>query len=214
MENIKIILLLTLTLLFSCKEVNEKQKVNIKKNNTVKITENDIHLCTTVKDTIFKNGDFIKYIPLKNGFYGVELKYEGILDSLNFKFDCNTPNGMIPKFLFKNKSIALSQGSSINYRNLILCSFNKSLKQIEINEFETEVIEPSENDFFLYTKDNFVYLFNRKNENTLCKKLPNNSVKFKIKKFKIFKNKITIIFEQGDELNYNLKDFLETQLVS
>lgn len=193
-----------------CKEDIQKDNNNFKEVKQSEASKGiDIHTCTTVKDTVFKDNDYIKYISLKEKKYGIEIKLGNVIDTLNFSFDCSFPNGMIPKTLFKHKDyIVLSQGAGFNYRNSILCSLDNLDNEIGTSEYEIEIVEPSENDFCAFVKNNSIYLYNRNNKNLLSKSLPSNFSKFQTKKCQLNKDKINVYFENKDALTYNLKEFL------
>ncbi|MEO6454710.1 MAG: hypothetical protein ABIN97_11580, partial [Ginsengibacter sp.] len=58
--------------------------------------------CTGARDTVFANGDYLKYIPIDKEHYEIEIKINDVLDTLDFYLNCKTNGGMIPKVLFRS----------------------------------------------------------------------------------------------------------------
>lgn len=165
--------------------------------------------CTGARDTVFSNGDYLKYMPIDKEHYEIEIKINDVLDTLDLYLSCKTHSGMIPKVLFRSDLgyLGLGQGSS-SYRYLILCSLNKEAKEININRFETAIDVNSENDGFLFTKDNWMVLYDRKNEKFFCKKLLSDGKNLRAKEFELHKNKAVIKRENGDSETYFLEEFM------
>lgn len=203
-------ILILCILLFNCKRNDQLQQSKDEKSAIKKehLSKEAFFKCTTAKDTVFKNGDYIRFIPISKS-YGIEVKMNGIVDTLdNYSFDCSSNNGMIPKLLFKTDYyIALGQGSSINYRYVIVCDLNNGLGKIDVSKFETEMIENLGNEIFFLKKGHNVFLFNKKNRELFFAKLPSEFFNLKVQKFELYKNKVTIVFEQGDSLTYKLNEF-------
>ncbi|GAA4771073.1 MULTISPECIES: hypothetical protein [Flavobacterium] len=210
MVSIKYTFIAIVFIFIGCKKNIQNDKDNPKEVKHSEVTKGiDIHDCTTVKDTIFKDNDYVKYISLKEKQYGIEIKLNNVIDTLNFSFDCSSPNGMIPKILFKHEDyIVLSQGTGFNYRSSILCNLDNKGNRIDINEYEIEIVEPSENDFCAFLKNNIIYLYNRNNKILLAKDLPSNFLKFQTKKCQLNKGKVNVYFENKETLTYNLKEFV------
>lgn len=124
-------------------------------------SQQDIHECTTVLDTTFKNGNLIAYVPLGHGVYGAVFTLGNLIDTLNEKFDCQTPNGLIPKVLIQDSNmIIFCQGVGMHFRNLIVCrKVNPST--ILKEEFETTISLNCRNDFFVYCLEGNLYSYNR-----------------------------------------------------
>lgn len=165
--------------------------------------------CTGDRDTFFSNGDYLKYIPIDKEHYEIEIKINNVLDTLDLYLGCNTHSGMIPKVLFRSDLgyLGLGQGSS-SYRYLNLCSLDKEAKEINVIKFETAIDVSSENDGFLFTKDNWLVLYDRKNEKFYCKNLLSDGKNLKSKEFELHKNKAVIIGENGDSKAYFLDEFI------
>jgi len=165
--------------------------------------------CTGARDTVFSNGDYLKYIPIDKEHYEIEIKINDVLDTLDLYLGCKTHSGMIPKVLFRSDLgyLGLGQGSS-SYRYLTLCSLNKDAKEININRFETAIDVSSENDGFLFTKDNWLVLYDRKNEKFFCKNLLSDGKNLMAKEFELHKNKAVIMRENGDSETYFLDEFI------
>ncbi|QSB26487.1 hypothetical protein [Flavobacterium sp. CLA17] len=204
-----ILLLVCILFFFNCQKKDQLKKdeskfpAGLNKN----LSKEAFFECSTAKDTVFKNGDYIRFVPLKKS-YGIEIKIRGIIDTLsNYSFDCNSYNGMIPKLLFKTDYIVLTQGSSTNYRYLITCSLNNEKDKIDVNKFENEIVEISESEILFFQKDSNVFFFNRKNGKLFFKKLPNEIFNHKFKKFELYRDKVRIVFEQGYSLTYKLNEF-------
>lgn len=194
--------------LFNCQKNDQLQQ---NKNKIIKneiLSKEAFFKCTTAKDTIFENGDYIKFIPINtNKNYSIEIRMHRIIDTLDYSFDCNSYNGMIPKLLFKTDYAVLSQGSGFNYRYLIICNLNNELRKIDVSKFETEIVENSGKEILFFKKDYNIFLFSKKNRELFFRKLPSKFFNFKIKKFELYRDRVIIIFEQGDSLTYKLNEF-------
>ncbi|KFF02752.1 hypothetical protein [Flavobacterium hydatis] len=204
-------ILLICLLLFNCQNSNQLQE---DKNEALIIKNNDLSKdaflkCTTAKDTVFKNGDYVRFIPINtNKSYGIEIKLNGIIDTLDYySFDCNSHNGMIPKLLFKEDYIALSQGSSSNYRYLIICNLDKKIGEIDVNKFEIEIVENSGEEILFFKKDYDIFLFSEKGRKLFFRKLPSEFINLKVKRFELYRDKVIIIFEQESSLVYKINEF-------
>jgi hypothetical protein len=196
-------------ILIGCKEDTlNKKNSNKDKPKTENFKAIAIHDCTTAEDTIFKDNDHIKYVALKNKSYGVEIKIGNRIDTLDFTFDCNSPNGSIPKLVFKDETLLLAQGNGFHYRNAILCNLDKATGTIQTSEFETGIVYPGEgNDFFVYTKNNLIFIFDRDTRELLCTALPKQFQGLQFIEAKIFKEDIDISFEGNKALVCNIADF-------
>ncbi|MDQ6528084.1 hypothetical protein [Flavobacterium sp. LHD-85] len=205
-------ILILCVLFFNCQKNGQLQQRK-GRNSTIQnehLSKEVFFKCTTAKDTIFKNGDYIRFIPV-NKSYGIEIKMNGIVDTLdNYLFDCDSYNGMIPKLLFKTDYIALGQGSSTNYRYLIICNLNNELGKIDVSKFETEIVENPEKEILFFKRNHDVFLFNKKSRKLFFAKLPSKFYNLKVQKFELYKSKAIIIFEQGDSLTYKLNEFGNT----
>lgn len=207
MEVIKYTFITMAFILNGCKE-NVQNKKNDREDVKVDtLKEIDIHDCTTVKDTIFKDHDYVKYISLKDKQYGIEIKINDVVDTLDYRFDCNVSNGSIPKLVFKDKILLLSHGAGFNYRYAVVCTLDRVSGKINTTEFETGIIDSSENDFLMFTESNLVYLFNRNNRELLRKSLPKEFHDLKIINSEILKGKIKLLFSENKSLEYAIKDF-------
>ncbi|MBO9583462.1 MAG: hypothetical protein J7574_04815 [Flavobacterium sp.] len=203
-------LLLICALLFNCQK-NDRLQQNESKtsiNDNKSLSKEAFFKCTTAKDTVFKNGDYVKFIPINNKSYGIEIKLNDITDILdNYSFDCNSYNGMIPKLLFKTDYIVLSQGSSTDYRYLIICNANNKLGKIDVTKFETEIVENSGKEFLFFKKGHKFFFFNMESKKIFSKELPDRFFNAKVEKFELYKNKVIVVFTRGDSLAYKLNEF-------
>lgn len=202
-------ILILCVLLFNCQKNGQLQQRK-DRNSSIQnehLSKEAFFKCTTAKDTIFKNGDYIRFIPV-NKSYGIEIKMNGIVDTLdNYAFDCNSNNGMIPKLLFKTDYIAMGQGSSTNYRYVIICNLNNELSKIDVSKFETEIVENTEKEILFFKKNHNACMFNKNNGKLFFIKLPSKFFNLEVQKFELYKNKVIIIFVQGDSLSYKLNEF-------
>lgn len=177
-------------------------------SNEMTVTKEAFLKCTEARDTVFSNGDYLKYIPIDKENYEIEVRINAIIDTIDFYLGCQTFSGMIPKILFRSDvGIGLGQGSS-SYRYLTLCSLSKDAKKININKFETAIGVASENDGFLFMKDNWLLLYGRDKNKFLCKKLLSDNKSFVAKEFQLYENKAEIICENGSSLTYLLDEFI------
>lgn len=178
-------------------------------SNEMTLTKEVFFNCTGAGDTVFANGDYLKYIPIDKDHYEIEIKINDVLDTLDFYLGCKTNSGMIPKVLFRSDLgyLGLGQGSS-SYRYLTLCSLNKEAVKININKFETAIDVSSENDGFLFIKDNWLFLYDRSKEKFFCRKLPSDGKGFMAKEFILYKNRAAIICEDGESITYFLDEFI------
>ena len=195
----------------SCKNNLPKQENMDNQNgisNEITLTKEVFFNCTGARDTVFANGDYLKYIPIDNEHYAMEVKINNALDTLDFYFNCKTYSGMIPKVILKSDLgyLGLEQGSS-SYRYFTLCSLSKEAKKININKFETAIDVSSENEGLLFIKEDNLYFYDRDKKIFYSKKLSKNSNNFRVKEFKLDKNKAVIIYEDGDSQTYLLSEF-------
>jgi hypothetical protein len=208
MDHIKFTFVMVAFILIGCQNNAQNNKESHgEKHKSVVPKEIDIHDCTTITDTVFKDNDYIKYISLNNKQYGVEIKLSNVVDTLDFRFDCNVVNGIIPKLVFKDKMLLLSQGSGFNYRNAILCTLDKTSNKISIEEFETEIVDSSEYDLLVFTQGDMIFLFNRNNRELLYKALPREYHNLKFSNSEILEGKVTLIFKENKSLEFAIKDF-------
>lgn len=108
--------------------------------------------CFTAHDTILNSNSWIKYVERGNG-YVVELKINGLVDTMDIAFDCKTNNGLIPK-LYKvdNEKIFLSQGVGFHYRKLTVCIVVKN--KISYSSYEVNRVDEEAPDVFVYKEPN------------------------------------------------------------
>ena len=205
-------ILILIIFFVNCKGNLPKQENRAKQggvSNDMTLTKELFLNCTGARDTVFSNGDYLRYIPIDKEHYEIEIKINDILDTLHFYLGCKTAGGMIPKVLFRLDSgyLGLAQGSS-SYRYLTLCSLNKGAKKININKFETAIDVASESDGFLFIKDNGLLLYDINRNKFFFKKLRSDDKSFMAKEFKLYKNKAVIVCEDGSSLTYSLDEFI------
>lgn len=199
-------------LFVNCKGNLSKQESRDKQGKVSKevtLTKELFFNCTGARDTVFANGDYLKYIPIDKEHYNIEVKINNILDTLDFYLGCKTAAGMMPAVLFRSDSgyLGLGQGSS-SYRYLTICDLNRETKKININKFETAIDVSSKNDGFLFIKDNWLLLYDIGKNNFFCKSLRSDSKSFVAKEFTLYKNKAVITGEGGSSLTYSLNEFI------
>ena len=180
-------------------------------SNEITLTKERFFNCTGARDTVFANGDYLKYIPIDKEHYDIEIKINDVLDTLDFYLNCKTNSGMIPKVLFRSDLgyLGLGQGST-SYRYLTLCSLNKEAEKINISKFRTAIDVSSENDGFLFIKDNWMILYDIDKEKFFSKRLLRDGKSSMEREFVLYKNKnsAAIICEDGDSLTYFLDEFI------
>lgn len=164
--------------------------------------------CTGARDTVFADGDYLKYISIDNEHFAIEVKINNALDTLDFYLNCKTYSGMIPKVIFKADLdyLGLEQGSS-SYRYFTLCSLSEEAKKINVKKFETAIDVSSENEGLLFIKEGNLYFYDRGKKIFYSKKLSKNSNNFRVREFKLDKNKAVIIYEDGSSQTYLLSEF-------
>lgn len=199
-------------LFVNCKGNLPKQENRDKQGNAsneITLTKESFFNCTGARDTVFANGDYLKYIPLDKEHYNIEVKINDILDTLDFYLGCKTAAGMMPTVLFRSDSgyLGLGQGSS-SYRYLTICNLNREAKKIKINKFETARDVSSQNDGFLFVKDNWLLLYDIIQNKFFCSKLRNDGRSFVAKEFELYENRAVIICEDGSSLTYSLDKFI------
>ncbi|HEU4470604.1 MAG TPA: hypothetical protein VFR58_05960 [Flavisolibacter sp.] len=173
------------------------------------LTKENFFSCTGARDTVFSNGDYLKYIPIDKKHYQIEIKVNDVLDTIDLYLGCKTHSGMIPRVLFRSDSgyLGLGQGSS-SYRYLTLCSLRGGTKKININRFETAIDVSSENDGFLFTKDSWLVLYDRNSEKIFFKNLLSKGKSPMANEFELHKNKAVINYENGNSETYFLNEFM------
>ena len=210
-ELINLFSIVFLIIFFSCKDNLPKQENRDNQkgiSNEMTLTKEVFFNCTGARDTVFANGDYLKYIPIDNEHYAIEVKIDNALDTLDFYLNCKTYSGMIPKVIFRSDLgyLGMGQGSS-SYRYFTLCSLSKEAKKININKFETAIDVSSENDGLFFIKEDNLYFYDRHKKKIYSKKLSRNSNSFRVKEFKLDKNRAVIIYEDVDSQSYLLSEF-------
>lgn len=206
----KNIIVVTSLICFGCKVpsseiIATKSTDSLAKSETLVLE--DIHKCTTAEDTVFSNGDHIKYVLTDSKSYGVQLKLDSIIDTLSFRFNCNVSNGMIPSVLFKSSNLVLIQGSASSYRYVTVCVPDKKSMKIKATKFETEIVQiPEGLDLVFFQKTDTIYLCDRTNLKLFTKKLPAKVLGLQAAKCQFFSDEMIVVFEQ-DSLIYKYKDF-------
>ena len=199
----KILFFSVIFLLFhNCKE-NRVDKYNEKQNSI--ISKDDFHKCTKTKDTIFSNGNYIKYIPINDTNYSIEIKLNKVIDTLDFCLNCKTQSGMLPKLILESDWMCFLQGST-SYRYLTLCKLDKENKNIDISKFETARSTSATIDGFVFIDENNLFFYDLEKAKLLSRKLSDKSLKIKYSELS-GGNNILIEDEQGNTLTYNLKEF-------
>lgn len=207
----KIFFLFTIITFFNCKNDTQLQKDTDKKSNfknKILLKEQDFFKCSKAKDTVFKNEDYIKYIPIDSEFYSIKIKMKETIDTLDYSLNCNTHKGMIPKVLLnlERNYICLGQGSS-SYRYLTLCSLNDELKKIDVSKYETSRDVTSNYDGFVFLLKDSIFFYELNEKILYSKKISNNLLDLKIKESKLYKNEIVITSNLGKSFIFNIKEF-------
>lgn len=198
-------LLLAVILFISCDKKQEKgnsviQPISISEKNSPKI---DIHECTTAKDTLFTDGDWIKYIQLEKNTYGIEVRFKGITDTLDgYVFNCNAVNSLIPKILRKDKDLILTQGQGFTYRNTIVC--RKESYKLLFSQFESDRTHQDSYDYLVFETNGKFCFYNRKDNKEFYKNIPAEFNGIKVTSSEIYNNKIVVHFENKKTLTVNL----------
>ncbi|MGC4040508.1 MAG: hypothetical protein QM710_06940 [Flavobacterium sp.] len=203
----KHILFMVFACLLAChdnKQQNSIAKPAKIKQNRKEVSEKaepktDIHDCTSARDTIFKDGDWIKYVYLKDGGYGVQIKLGKTTDTLDYVFDCREINGLIPKIFKKgNDYLILSRGSGFTYRDILVC--DKKNDSIVISEFESNRAHSEAADYFVYKRNDRLYCYDRFNDKEFNQVIPGKYKGLKIIDSEIYEKEIIVHFENGKKL--------------
>ncbi|MFL9836775.1 hypothetical protein ABS768_04645 [Flavobacterium sp. ST-75] len=133
------------------------------------------------------------------------------VDTLNFYMNCQTPNGMIPKFLYRQGYIMLCRGSGFSYRSLIAYSMVEDGK-IKENTFETERDVSASTDGYVFKDDNNIFFYDIMKDKLLFKKLPEEFSDLMVSKSQLYEDSITIFFREGKEETYQLKQFSQIKV--
>ncbi|MBX7225374.1 MAG: hypothetical protein K1X55_05045 [Chitinophagales bacterium] len=156
----------------------------------------------SVLDTIFDDGDAVKYV-LIDSFYHIYVK----IGEKTFKIEENFVNidGYItPKFYYKFPStILLERGHGFNYRSLFVCG------NTGINEYVTYKTNESEYDFFVYktdSKPNKILFIGNVKDSIFHKEinLPAKLSKFNIEEATIYPEKVFLKFKELHEFEIPL----------
>ncbi|MEE1898763.1 hypothetical protein V1389_10475 [Flavobacterium rakeshii] len=197
-----------LSLCFCNDYVSQNKKndeLNLQVNKVLNV--NDFFNCTKAKNTVFSNGNYVKFIAINNESYGIEVNINKTIDTLGFYLGCNTLTGMIPKPLFNSSDfICLTQGNGFSYRVLILCKLN-NLKGIDVVKFETERDVSANTDGFIFKNNNNLYFFDLVKNKLYLKELPVNYSKLNIEKVTLHTNEVITLFDNGEKLVFKLKEF-------
>ena len=164
-----VVLILSIVLGSCHRETAETQQVESEKKS--KVIENDPpndQNCVT--DTIFDNGDFVKYVWSESG-YDVLVSIDNADKLIEIKLDCRYEN-IIPK-LFDRKSgtLCLSRGQGFHYREMIICSRDDDGIQVKMYGSAIST-EPNAMDAFVFIEDQKVVLLNRENWSRFYYELP------------------------------------------
>ena len=206
-----VLLFFTILFLCNCKEKSNSQKnegENVNLPKEIPLTKEEFFKCSGAKDTVFANGDYLKFIPVKSDHYDMEINMKGTIDTLDYYLTCQTYS--VPKLFFKLNSdyICIGTGSS-SYRYLKVCSirYQENSKKIDISEFETGRDVSSVNDGFIFKIRDTIYFYDLNKKVLRFKKLSTQYSVLKIKESSLYDNSVNIVFEHGDSLTYKLKDF-------
>lgn len=203
-----ILIFMTMALALSCKKNPNLDDGHTQKERAkTSLNNNNILNCITARDTIFKNGDYVKYIPIDARHYGIEIKMGSITDTLDYSFGCNVPSTLIPRVLFQKEYLALSRGAGFHYRSLTLYRPDNQFKKIDAIEFETEKAIGSDFDGFVFIMNHSLCFYDIDKRMVRFKKLSPKFSDLKVDKSRLYEDKTMIIFEKGDSLVYKLKDF-------
>lgn len=172
---------------------NEKKQSN---------QESSIFDCTTIRDTIFSDGDFIKYLKIDSSLYDVGVKINNKTILLNHPFDCNTTNSSIPKF-FKvdDSTIYLKSGSGFHYTEIFNCRFSNDT--VQVNAYETSKVfskAPNISVYKKYPDCKFINIHNWDTEHEKVLSIPIQFSMNKIRISKVFENYIIIEFTDGQNI--------------
>ncbi|QEE49838.1 hypothetical protein FUA48_09645 [Flavobacterium alkalisoli] len=199
--------LLALLMLLSCKDsLLQYPNVKVQAQEKINLSKEQFLSCTDARDTVFKNGDYAKFISIDSDKYGVAIKMGADVDTLNLYMNCQTPNGMIPKFLYRQGCIMLCRGSGFSYRSLIACSMDEDRK-IKENNFETERDVSANIDGYVFKDDNNIFFYDIMKDKLLFKKLPEDFSDLMVSKSQLYEDSITVFFREGKEETYQLKQF-------
>lgn len=133
--------------LISCSgnKINDVKSISKSKADSI---GNPLKRCILEKDTIFDNGNSIRYVVF-DSFYTVQIKLNGEDTLLPYQFNCSVPRGLVPSFhSFYNNIICLIRGYGFNYRAFTIC-YNDS-DQIVIKDYETALATDLRNDIVVY----------------------------------------------------------------
>lgn len=185
--------------LFSCRENQKAKKLPPGKQTIAE--EIDIHDCTTAKDTVFANGDWVKYVFIAKDAYAVVIKMNNTIDTLAYRFNCNTNNGLIPKILSKGSNSILSQGCGFTYRNILVCSSGS--KGIQVNEYETTIGQDGK-DVVVFQENGQLFIWDRTSGVKEKRNLPKAFDTFKLISSEVFKEKIVLHFDNEKTLEIKI----------
>ncbi len=166
------------------------------------IKDSKIFQCITERDTVFGNGNYIKYIAL-DSMFGVEIKINGLIDTLDFLFDCETPNSLIPSILKQEDNmLILKQGIAFTYRNTVVCK--KKGNKLECKSFEISKVVVDAPQVLIYkTEDNCVLeIFNIISKKEKYITLPLKYCHSEIKLIEEYLTHFIIKFTDGEKFQY------------
>jgi len=184
---------------FSCRNENHKEFIMQTYNQ-----RKDVHDCTTAKDTIFEDGDYIKYIS-RDSLFGVTIRWKSHTDTMNFTFNCDVTNNLIPSFFSRHENkLFLKQGSGSSYRKIFLYEIIKN--SLTLSEYETNLVDlNSPNVMFFKNRDenDQLYLINLDTKMIHpFAKLSSHFSKMEIKECQVFDSYIKVLFIDGSELDF------------
>jgi len=172
-----------------------------------------------MQDTLFRNGDYVKYLSLEKRCE-IHIKLNGKNAEVPLIFNCPVGNLDLPSFFYKDKSsLYLIKGSGFNSREILVCEvINDSVK---VKSFLTNRSDESNMDVFIYQNLNNKTqicvrgIFNLKNndksyiesnKNYFSIKIPKEYYNEEIEFSDIEKDHFVIIFKSGKKLILNIPE--------
>ena len=134
---------------------NQPESITVVKRKPKEVAQKN---CLLLSDTILNADNWVKYVSIGKS-YLVVLKVNKVVDTLDFAFDCNTPQVLIPQFLWKKRnSIFLAIGSGFHFRELVVCT--QIGDSIAVQRFRSDNDYDAQYDFaYKFDNERYVNLY-------------------------------------------------------
>lgn len=181
---------------------NSKKKIE---NNTIEKSKYypriDIKNCITARDSFWANGNHLAYIQV-DSLIGIEVRFNGVTDTMDFFFSCDFPNISIPKlFTYTQNELLVKQAAGQSFSQITVISLNEN-KKIIYTTYETNLVDMNAKRAFSYKisyGDDSLHLYDVWGGRTSVVRLPKGLQRLRIKEIELYKDSMLLFFENGKQ---------------